>query len=283
MPDRGSLNIMSKAIVAPGLQRLAKDFFTKLGWSVQEVAPNGLLSTKGVAGKELTWGIRFEDDSSFSQLPAPNTYMQTLATQTTSYDFLDIIAVDKVANTHRWLEEVVPWLDERLGKRRNRQWGTWTSFLNRFAVDIAAKQHSALAPLYDKHRIRTPIPTFFKDGSSSAFRDCSEWLASDISRIMLVVGDPGAGKSVFALSLSQHLGTQFKAEPQKYPAPFLIWFSSERPASFENLISFTLQELKVTDLTVDAVKFLLSQGRIVLVIDGFDEISRALAHQAEAT
>jgi hypothetical protein len=273
---------MPTTTVAPYVQRWAKEFFATLGWSAEQTRPNSLLLTKNVAAKELTWGLHFEDDNSFSQMPSPKEFAQALATPSMGYDLFDLIAVENVVSTQRWEEEVAPWLTDQLGRRRNRQWGTWKSFLNRFAGDVARKQQSALAPLYDKHRIKSPLPTYFREGGS-AFPACAEWLVEPEGRIMLVLGDPGAGKSVFALSLAQHLGSQFKADPERYPAPFLIWFSIERSAVLEDLISITLQDLKITDLTVDAIKFLLSQGRVVFVIDGFDEISRALAHQAEAT
>ena len=272
---------MTGPTVAPQIQRWAKEFFASLGWSSQEHNHNTLLFTKAVAGNEITWCVYFEDDASFSQIQSPKDYAQALVAQTTNYDFFDIIAIDKVLTTRRWTE-VQPWLADRLAKRRNRQWGTWNAFLDRFAGDVATKQQSALAPLYDKHRIKTPLPAFFKEGGS-AFDKSAEWLAGADGRIMLVLGEPGAGKSVFALSLVQHLASQFKTDPRKYPAPFLIWFSTDRSAILEGLISITLQELKLTDLTVDAIKFLVSQGRLVFIIDGFDEISRALAHQAEAT
>ncbi len=268
--------------IARILRSSTHKFFESLGWSVHEKDHQTLICTKIVAGNEVSWCLHFEDENSTAQLPPPKDYAQALLQKASEHDRFDLLATDRALTTKRWSDDIQPLLEQRFAARRNWHIGTLTSLLNRFAEQIAKNQASALRRHYDRHGISTPTPTYFKEGGQ-AFEACAKWLTGPQGRILLITGDPGAGKSVFSLSLSQHVGTQFLRSPQSFPAPFLIWFSSTRPANLDDLITITLQELGLTDLTSSAVKFLLSQGRVVFILDGFDEISRALADQAEAT
>jgi hypothetical protein len=268
--------------VAPTLQTLAAKFLKAIRWKVEEGDAQTIFATRRVGGNELRWALHFEDEKSFSQLGSPSGFVTDLMNKGATCQFFDLIGTDGIFATRRWTDEVAPVLDSRFKVLPNRHYGTWTRLLNRYVSDISTTQKSALESRLKTHFIRKAVRPHYADGSD-ALKACADWLVTGDARIMVVRGDAGAGKSVFTLLLASELAQGFTDDPSRYPAPFLIWFSSERPAVLEDLISKTLQDLSLTDLTVDAVKFLLSQGRIVFIIDGFDEISRALAQQAAET
>jgi len=240
---------MSNKGPAPDLQADARDFFGTLGYSVTQREPSLLLATKEIAGgKELRWASYFEDKDSFSQLKNPREYVQQLLKAAADTDFFDLICTGEVFANRRWSEEVGPNIQTRFADGRNRQFGTWTAFLNRFAGKISAAQIPIFERIIEDHFIRRPILQRFTNGEG-ALRDCINWLDVADRRIMLVTGGPGAGKSVFAISLAKQMHESFAQEPMRYPAPFLVWFSTSRPAVLEDLIEVTLHDLQVHDLT----------------------------------
>jgi NACHT domain len=268
---------------APQLQAYAREFFGTLGYLVAQPYPNLISATKEIAGgKELKWTVCFEDRASFSQLSNPQEYSQQLLSYAADTDFFDLICTDDVVATRRWYEEVRPAIKDRLSEGRNRETGTWPAFLNRFAGKISAAQMPVFEGILEGHFVRRPVDLCFTT-REIALRDCERWLDTADKRIMLVTGGPGAGKSVFAITLARQMHARFTQSPLRYPAPFLVWFSTSRPPVLEDLIEVTLHDLHVHDLTAEAVRFLLRQGRLLFILDGFDEISRALAHRAEDT
>jgi predicted NACHT family NTPase len=277
------INMAVKEQPAPQLQTYAREFFGTLDYKITQPESNVLTATKEIAGgKELRWVTYFEDKASFSQISNPGQYSQQLLRHATDTDFFDLICTDEVFVSRRWSEDVRPIVKERFADSRNRQFGTWAAFLNRFAGKISAAQIPVFDRILEGHFVRRPVLPCFTN-REDAIQNCVKWLDVADKRIMLVTGGPGAGKSVFAISLAKQLHGRFTRDPLRYPAPFLVWFSTSRPAVLEDLIEVTLHDLHVHDVPAEAVRFLLRQGRLVFILDGFDEISRALAHRAEDT
>src|SRR6266481_7433725 len=177
---------------APLLQSSTHQFFATLGWTTKEHDARTLHATKKVAGKELRWALFFEDENSFSQLTSPQEFVKQILEKTEGDDFVDLIVTEKVFDTRRWSDEVKPLLDRRLGSLRNRQYGTWTGFLNRFAAEISEAQTAAFLGILAEHFIRRPVRARFTNGAD-ALNDCANWLGAGGARIMLVTGGPGAG------------------------------------------------------------------------------------------
>lgn len=273
---------MSDERIAPGLQSSAKKFLESLRWTVEQGDSHTLQATMRVAGNELRWALHFVDESSFSSLGPPDIFVRKLLEKSATDHFFDVIVTDKIFVSRRWTDEIGALLERRFSALRNRRCGTWVNFLNRFAIEISAALMPVIEPRLQTHFIKRPVRPHFAD-DVDALQSCLEWLVKSDARLMTVKGEPGAGKSVFSLLLAKEIESQFSKEPNQYPAPFLVWFSTERPAVLEDLITLTLLDLGLTHLTADSVKFLLSQGRIILILDGFDEISRALAHRARDT
>src|SRR5262249_17268295 len=112
--------------------RKVPDRKRKEEWSVNQSEPGLLDGSKRVAGKELRWAVCFEDEISFSQLTAPWEFVKGVLNKAETCDFFDLICTDGVFETRRWSEEVKPLIEARFADLRNREFGTWTAFLNRF-------------------------------------------------------------------------------------------------------------------------------------------------------
>ncbi len=270
--------------IAPGLQQAATSFLESLQWSVERLNKGSIEATKKLAGEHtIRWVFRFEDERSLSQAGSPSTFAGEVARDARAADLFDLLATDDALNSHRWKEDLAPLVDRSMRDNRNFRWGTYKGFLNRFASEISEAYQKRTAELLKRHFVQRPVNPSFASGEIDAVKVIMDWTGSgDSSRIMLIKGDAGSGKSVFTLMLVRELHTRFASDPNRYPAPFLVWFSNQRPPTLNDLIPLTLNDLALSQtVTPEGVKYLLKQGRLILILDGFDEISRALAQNAE--
>src|SRR6516165_9273840 len=86
----------------------------------------------------------------------------------------------------------------------------WTGFCQR-GHEQFSEQTAAFLGILAEHFIRRPVRARFTNGAD-ALNDCANWLGAGGARIMLVTGGPGAGKSVFALSLASEIHALFSRE-----------------------------------------------------------------------
>jgi hypothetical protein len=265
---------------APKLQAAVAEFMKRCGWSPS--SPEGDMFVKKLGGTTLTWGFRFEDEHSLSQAGSPRAYAERVSEQASRHLAYDLVLTDESTQTSHWKQVLRPEVERVFSAVGNRHYGTLTSFLNRFAFEICDAYSSRVTAMLSQHFVRKPVRPLFR-GGADALTACSRWVESrDSPRIMLVTGDAGGGKSVFALMLMQELQREFHGDPSRYPAPFLIWFDKQRPGLLNDLIALTLTDLGLAQtLTPTATRFLLEQGRLMFILDGFDEVSRALAQNAE--
>jgi hypothetical protein len=271
----------SKGAIAAGLQKSVTRFLESQRWQVAPLGESNLVAKRDQAGFELRWGFHFEDEQSLSQARAARDYVDKLLSEARDYQFFDLVVTERVVGTARWKHDIAPLLQQHF-LSKHRLYGTLTEFLNRFTKQIADAYDQQIGALLREHFIRTPVrPSFMT--SPDALNHTVDWVTTGLdARLMLVMGDAGAGKSVFALMLVQELNKHFSTNPNVYPVPFLIRYSRERPSRISDLITLTLRDLHLEQLvTVDAIRFLLEEGRILYVLDGFDEISRAAAQNAE--
>lgn len=268
--------------IASSLQRTVTEFMKLSNWTVTEGDTKTLVAQKRIGGNEWSWTFHFEDEKSISQAGSPTLFAGNLSKKAESNPFFDLIVTDKVTDTRHWKDYLSRELSSVLSARPNRRYGTVTEFLNRFATEVSEACALEVNDRLKVHFVKSPLKPFFTSGES-ALNLCGRWVGKpDLPRIMLVTGDPGAGKSVFALMLVRELRHEFSKDPNRNPAPFLIWFERDRPARIPDLIALTLSDIGLAQsLTPDAIGFLLAEGRLVLILDGFDEVSRALAHNAE--
>ncbi|WP_322779093.1 TIR domain-containing protein, partial [Frankia sp. Cas4] len=113
-----------------------------------------------------------------------------------------------------------------------------------------------------------------------ALQQIVEWLTTDEARFILVLGDSGHGKTFLthelALELPRHL---------PHVDPMLIELRQlEKSLKIDRLIAQHLVDSQVRRPDLDAFRYMLAHGRLILIFDGFDELAarvtyeRAVAH-----
>ncbi|WP_322753832.1 pentapeptide repeat-containing protein [Frankia sp. Cas3] len=107
-----------------------------------------------------------------------------------------------------------------------------------------------------------------------------EWLTTDEARFILVLGDSGHGKTFLTHELALAL-------PRRIPHvdPMLIELRQlEKSFELDRLIAQHLVDSQIRRPDLDAFRYMLAQGRLVLIFDGFDQLAarvtyeRAVAH-----
>ncbi len=119
-----------------------------------------------------------------------------------------------------------------------------------------------------------------EQATESAFRTLWDLLDAPHPRFSLVLGDFGAGKTFLLHELARRMATE------KHPlVPVLVEMSRlEKQRSLKALLAqhFAMADMGRIDL--DAFQYMLAEGRIALLFDGFDELAlrvsydRALEH-----
>lgn len=268
--------------IAPGLQRDVSEFLQASGWTVASPDAKTLVAKRRIAGNEWASCFHFEDEQTLSQAGSPTLFARRLVEKGSQFQSLDLVVTEKTLDSGHWRDYIVPELDKALSGLPNGRYGTLTSFLDRFAREVADAFVAKIDETLKLHFVKVPVRPSFKP-AIDALEGCATWVDSRESpRLMLVTGDAGAGKSVFALMVVRELRDRFLHAPGRNPAPFLISFTKGRPALIDDLIALTLNDLGLTySITPTAIRFLLEKGRLVFIMDGFDEISRAMAHNAQ--
>ena len=112
-----------------------------------------------------------------------------------------------------------------------------------------------------------------------ALRFLEEWLASD-SRWLTLLGDYGVGKSWTLKMFLYELIDKHAASPESYPLPLFIPLQRFTKAfDFETLVIRTLQIYGVSGVFYSAFEYLMHHGRIVFLLDSFDEMAQQLGRQ----
>ena len=111
-----------------------------------------------------------------------------------------------------------------------------------------------------------------------------DWLVSDEQRLLAVLAPAGYGKTVLTRELTFEMAQRYlDAQPgRRPPFPFLVPFGQfRRLANFEGMILSSLQSKGVTDYTAGAFASLVQQNRVVLILDGFDELLEERPEEAQ--
>ncbi len=104
-----------------------------------------------------------------------------------------------------------------------------------------------------------------------------DWIGGAGSRLWLVLGDYGTGKSTLVERLAYELARRCEVDPES-PAPIAINLRSFPNAiSLESLIREHLEAELRAVLNPEIVLHLLEAGRVVLLLDSFDEMGVAQA------
>jgi len=166
---------------------------------------------------------------------------------------------------NRTLEAAVRWKEEEISLER----------LSQLYVPQQAKvSHDSREEMVDE---------------SSAF--VSSKLKSSEGAVIFILADAGRGKTWLTWSLAYNavkkyleaVSTPHAPKTPLPPIPFLIPFSQyKRLTSFNGIVLERLNSLGTLDIRAEGFKYLLAKGRIVLILDGFDEmLELAPAHARE--
>jgi WD40 repeat protein len=104
-----------------------------------------------------------------------------------------------------------------------------------------------------------------------------DWLASPHGRFILAVGDSGAGKSFLLREVARRLAEQ------KGLIPILIELRHlEKARTLDQLLGQHFAREGVEDFSPVRFRYMLEQGRIALLFDGFDELATRVTYARAA-
>jgi hypothetical protein len=129
-------------------------------------------------------------------------------------------------------------------------------------------EDSALARSYVAPRVRGAA------GDDDALVQAMAWVAGSGPRLLVVVGDDGGGKTSFVRRLAYELALRAVSDPDAV-VPLLVDLRAATPASMLELVVQHLRSAIGWRGNPEAVGYLLAAGRIVLLLDGFDEMAAA--------
>lgn len=103
-----------------------------------------------------------------------------------------------------------------------------------------------------------------------------EWIGSD-KQWLTLLGDYGVGKSWTLKKLLYELIIAYKLKPDSSPLPLFIPLQRFTKAfDFSNLILSTFQNYGLSGIHYSAFEYLMNKGRIVFLLDSFDEMAQQL-------
>ncbi|HYP56421.1 MAG TPA: NACHT domain-containing protein [Solirubrobacterales bacterium] len=184
----------------------------------------------------------------------------------------------------RWLSSVEPRVQllDQLSSIR-----PFLEFESQLRLQVAASHSSLIAPHLGREiraaRDAVYVPPDFRPWRS---RDGDELVASAdlMARIdrTVVLGDPGAGKSSFGGSVCHHLATAYddRLVGGRLLTPLMVavreYGDELRHESLASLLEKVVQANYQVEAPKDAIRYLLSQGRLLVVFDGLDELSEVV-------
>ena len=117
-------------------------------------------------------------------------------------------------------------------------------------------------------------------GSSPAFETIDAWLEEADWNQLTLLGDVGTGKSFLARMTAYRLARAFQQNPLGHPLPvFIDLRHADREMSLEGLVLTHLTRNGLGETSFAAFQYALSQGHIVLILDGFDEMASRITPQ----
>lgn len=116
--------------------------------------------------------------------------------------------------------------------------------------------------------------------AAPAFEIISEWLGESEWNQLTLLGDVGTGKSFLSRMIAYRLAKEFLERPLERPLPILVDLrNADRQFSLEGLILTHFSKNGLAQVTFEVFQHVLSQGNIVLILDGFDEMAARVTPQ----
>ncbi len=122
------------------------------------------------------------------------------------------------------------------------------------------------------------VDQFIGNGTSDeptpAFEALSEWLFDETNNLLSLLGDLGTGKTFLTRMFAYKLAKEFLDSPLTKPLPIFIDLRrADREFSLEGLILTHMARNGLPRVTFDIFQHSLAAGKIILILDGFDEMS----------
>jgi nucleoside phosphorylase len=121
--------------------------------------------------------------------------------------------------------------------------------------------------IYVEQRMRVLDPE--ESEEKDAIEELTAWLGSPHGRFVVVLGDFGTGKTFLLHELARRMGA---AGGPLVPV-LLEMRSLEKARSLDELVAQHLARAKMDAIRLPAFNFMLAEGRIALLFDGFDELA----------
>ncbi|HEX8009110.1 MAG TPA: trypsin-like peptidase domain-containing protein [Trebonia sp.] len=105
-----------------------------------------------------------------------------------------------------------------------------------------------------------------------------QWLGAEGTRLIVVLGDFGHGKTSFLRQLTREL-------PSRLPGvtPILVELRSlEKAPSLDELLAQHLVRQGVEDINPGKLRYMIDSGRVALLLDGFDELELRVGYSSAA-
>jgi WD40 repeat protein/3',5'-cyclic AMP phosphodiesterase CpdA len=114
--------------------------------------------------------------------------------------------------------------------------------------------------------------------TDDAVTQVAEWLVSPEARFVLILGDFGTGKTFLLHELARRLGCDGHGL-----TPMLVELRAlEKAQKVETLVAQHLAGVGVERIDLAAFRYMLQQGRIALLFDGFDELALRVSYDRAA-
>lgn len=115
-----------------------------------------------------------------------------------------------------------------------------------------------------------------RSASRPAVQFLDHWLGSDIPWLT-ILGDYGVGKSWMLKRYLFHLLEIYKQDPTNHPLPFFVPLQQFTKAfDYTNLILASFQKYQLGGVHYPAFEYLANAGRVVFLLDSFDEMAQML-------
>ncbi|XYH93636.1 pentapeptide repeat-containing protein [Sorangium sp. So ce1128] len=130
--------------------------------------------------------------------------------------------------------------------------------------------------IYVDQRMRVLDPE--EGDEKDALEELTAWLGSPHGRFVVILGDFGTGKTFLLHELARRLG----ASGGPVVPVLLEMRSLEKARSLDELVAQHLARSKMEAIRLQAFNFMLGEGRIALLFDGFDELALRVSYDRAA-
>ncbi|MEX5631567.1 TIR domain-containing protein [Parafrankia sp. FMc2] len=124
------------------------------------------------------------------------------------------------------------------------------------------------------------IDTTFRNEYPDAAEEVLKWLHTDEPRFILVLGDFGRGKTFLTHELARRLAADRPDGGLPRLIPLLVELRTlTRSHNLDALVSLHLAQSQQNRFDLDAFRYMLRNGRLVLLFDGFDELALRVSYE----